>query len=198
MTALNNGQNCYHIPALKFAPFGVKTHTPANTPCRAPGSINGHAMMEYIMEHAAAELKVDPLEIKMTNLMTTGSPVLPPPAILETVNPILTMIDQLKASSNYEKRKDYAQTFNQVIVLYPNKINYKTKNIFYFKLNKWKKRGLSLVPIRYPHFIDGKGVKFDCLISIFAEDGTISVSHSGIEMGQGLNTKVVTVQNTFT
>ena len=48
-----------------------------------------------------------------------------------------------------------------------------------------------MVPIRYPHFINGNGIKFHCLISVFANDGTISVAHSGIEMGQGLNTKVL-------
>jgi len=28
---------------------------------------------------------------------------------------------------------------------------------------------------------------------VFANDGTISVAHSGIEMGQGLNTKVLNI-----
>lgn len=50
-----------------------------------------------------------------------------------------------------------------------------------------------MVPIRYPHFINGGGIKFHCLISVFANDGTISVAHSGIEMGQGLNTKVLNI-----
>ena len=31
------GQSCYHIPNLKFGPFGVKTHTQATTATRAPG-----------------------------------------------------------------------------------------------------------------------------------------------------------------
>lgn len=123
MSAVNNGQNCYHIPALKYTPFGVKTHTPANTPTRAPGSTNGHAMMEYIMEHAAAELNIDPLELKQNNLMNVGSPVLPPPALLETVNPISSMINQLKTSSDYTNRISAAQIFNQVIYLYKLKFN---------------------------------------------------------------------------
>jgi xanthine dehydrogenase molybdopterin-binding subunit B len=44
--------------------------------------------------------------------------------------------------------------------------------------------------MRYGHTIKGFGVKHHCLISVFGGDGTISVTHSGIEMGQGINTKV--------
>ena len=30
----------------------------------------------------------------------------------------------------------------------------------------------------------------NCIISVFGGDGSVSVSHNGIEMGQGINTKV--------
>jgi xanthine dehydrogenase molybdopterin-binding subunit B len=67
---------------------------------------------------------------------------------------------------------------------------------FYFEnnvvqANRWKKRGISVVPMRYDHSFLGYGLKYHCLLSVYAEDGTVSVTVGGIEMGQGLNTKVL-------
>ncbi|XP_066907154.1 uncharacterized protein [Halyomorpha halys] len=71
-------------------------------------------------------------------------------------------------SSNYEKRLAAVNQFN--------------------KENRWKKRGISVMPIRF-------GIvffpSFYAVVSIFADDGTVAITSGGIEMGQGINTKVV-------
>ena len=61
---------------------------------------------------------------------------------------------------------------------------------FICKANRRKKRGISLVPMRYDHNLSGPGFKMNCLISVYGGDGSVSVAHNGIEMGQGINTKV--------
>jgi xanthine dehydrogenase/oxidase len=45
--------------------------------------------------------------------------------------------------------------------------------------------------MRYGHNLSlFPGFKMNCLISVYGGDGSVSVAHNGIEMGQGINTKV--------
>ena len=54
--------------------------------------------------------------------------------------------------------------------------------------NRWKKKGISLVTMKYPLMYWGQ---FQAMVSIFARDGTVAVVHGGIECGQGIHTKVL-------
>jgi CO/xanthine dehydrogenase Mo-binding subunit len=54
--------------------------------------------------------------------------------------------------------------------------------------NKWKKRGICMVPMRYsiqPGMTAGPPVTLGV-----SSDGSVDVHHTGIELGQGLSTKV--------
>jgi len=168
------GLSCYKVPAARMTPYGVRMDIPSPTACRAPGFVNGHAMIEAIMQHAAREMSLSPLQLREANLVEQGDPIMPPPRILEDPSPISEMIEQVKISSDFAVRRQEVDLFNAS--------------------NRWKKRGLSLVPMRYDHIgyfqMFGASAKMNCLISVFGVDGSISVAHNGIEMGQGINTKV--------
>ena len=46
-----------------------------------------------------------------------------------------------------------------------------------------------MTPLRYG--IEwGCGFPYTILVNIYATDGTVAVSHGGVEVGQGINTKV--------
>ena len=73
------------------------------------------------------------------------------------------IIQRIKDSSGYEQRKSEVSAFNAT--------------------NRWKKRGLSLVPMLYGQY--DYTAKFHILLSIYQGDGTISISCGAVEMGQG-------------
>ncbi|CAG9765804.1 unnamed protein product [Ceutorhynchus assimilis] len=56
--------------------------------------------------------------------------------------------------------------------------------------NKWKKKGISVIPMKYSMDFP---TNYTTVVSIYNIDGGVAVSHGGIEMGQGINTKVVQV-----
>jgi len=50
---------------------------------------------------------------------------------------------------------------------------------------------LSLVPLKFG--IDWAGAHYGCQVSIYWNDGSVAISHGGVEVGQGINTKVAQV-----
>lgn len=80
------------------------------------------------------------------------------------------MIDVLKRDSNYDKREEEIKVFN--------------------RNNRWMKRSLKCIPLKYGIIYIAP---FNAVVSICHADGSVVITHSGIEMGQGLNTKVAQV-----
>ena len=116
------------------------------------------------MEHMAAKLNMDPLEFRIKNFFKDGDMLLfghP----FKGHNPLPDLITDLGKSAKLDQRKADIKTFNQN--------------------NTWKKRGISVVPVNYTTHLGGP-MPFYCHISVFEGDGSISVSHGGIEMGQGM------------
>ncbi|KAG8312527.1 hypothetical protein J6590_020448 [Homalodisca vitripennis] len=81
--------------------------------------------------------------------------------------PTEALIEKIKEKSDYDKRKAEVEDFN--------------------KNNVWKKRGISLVPMKFPLTI---GSNYHATVSVYRNDATVVITHGGVEMGQGINTKV--------
>ena len=48
-----------------------------------------------------------------------------------------------------------------------------------------------MVPLKF--HVPLSGLYYPVMVSIYAEDGTVAISHGGVEVGQGVNTKVAQV-----
>ena len=116
-------------------------------------------MIENVMEHLAHEIGMDPLEFRFKNL----APEAYFPTGQSEANILPDIINHIKVSSSYEQRKVEIEEFNAQ--------------------NRWKKRGLSLVPMMYGQY--NYSARFHILLSIYQGDGTISISCGAVEMGQG-------------
>ncbi|XP_018394514.1 PREDICTED: xanthine dehydrogenase/oxidase-like [Cyphomyrmex costatus] len=77
------------------------------------------------------------------------------------------MIKDLSKSADYEMRKRAVEIFNSQ--------------------NRWKKKGIATVTMKYPVPYLGQ---FNAMVSVCARDGSVCVTHGGIEIGQGINTKI--------
>nr|CAD7461029.1 unnamed protein product [Timema tahoe] len=148
--------NCYTSLDWSVLNHDVMTHMAAQVPTRAPATFQCIASIEYIMQHIANVVQKDPVQVRINNIAA--------------VHPVMSMIDELKTSSQYDERLKDIEAFN--------------------KVNRWKKKGISLVPMQHNLLLIGT---FRALVSIYAADGTVTVQHAGTEIGQGINTKVAQV-----
>ena len=165
--------NAYWLPNVGIAGFCGKTNTQSNTAFRGFGGPQGAFAIEYIIDNVARSLKRDPLEVRRRNFYgKTERNVTPYGQTIED-NVIHELVDELVATSDYERRRERVRAFNA------------TSPVL--------KKGIALTPVKF-------GIAFNvahfnqagALVHIYT-DGSVLVNHGGTEMGQGLNTKVAQV-----
>lgn len=61
--------NCYDASSWNINGVDIKTDAPSQTWCRAPGTLEGIAMAETIMEHIACVTGKDPTSVRIANLV---------------------------------------------------------------------------------------------------------------------------------
>ena len=65
-------QGPYNSVSWNMTPVGVITDKPRGTATRAPGTSQGHSIIENLMEHMASKLGEDPVEFRIKNMMKEG------------------------------------------------------------------------------------------------------------------------------
>lgn len=157
----------YNWGAFSYDAKICKTNIATRSAMRGPGEVQGSYVAEAIIEHVASALSTDVNLVRQRNIHTVESLALYHGECMEDAlgYTLPSICNKLTASTNYQYRLEMIQTFN--------------------KSNQWKKRGLSFVPI--VHKVSSRPTPGK--VSIL-NDGSIVVEVGGIELGQGLWTKV--------
>ncbi|XP_068650311.1 indole-3-acetaldehyde oxidase-like [Aristolochia californica] len=157
----------YNWGALSFDIKICKTNHSSKSAMRGPGEVQGSYIAECIIEHVASNLLLDADSIRKKNLHTFESlQMFYEGSAGEAVEYTLPMVlDKLAVTSSFQPRILATKQFNSC--------------------SKWKKRGISCVPIVHEVLVRPTPAKVGIL-----NDGSIVVEVGGIELGQGLWTKV--------
>ena len=171
--AIYHIDNAYFIPNIEIESYRCKTNTVSNTAFRGFGGPQGMLCIENILENISQKLNKDSCEIRKINFYKNKTKNETHYGMKITDNVISDIFDQLINKSQYYKRKKDIEKFN--------------------RKNKILKKGISITPVKF-------GISFTtthlnqagALVHIYT-DGSIHLNHGGIEMGQGLMTKLAQI-----
>nr|DAD29083.1 TPA_asm: hypothetical protein HUJ06_030551 [Nelumbo nucifera] len=157
----------YNWGSLSFDIKICKTNHSSKTAMRAPGDVQGSFIAEAIIERVASTLSMEVNTVRSKNLHTFESLKLfyDSSAGEALVYTLPSILDKLCASSKFHQKDAEIRQYNSC--------------------SKWRKRGISMVPILYEVSLRPTPGKVSIL-----NDGSIVVEVGGIELGQGLWTKV--------
>ncbi|KZC06074.1 Xanthine dehydrogenase [Dufourea novaeangliae] len=169
--AMFHCENSYKIPVCDIYGFVCKTNLPSNTAFRGFGGPQGMFVAETIARHIAEYLKIDPVKVSELNLYKEGDSTHYNQKLSNCT--LKRCWEECFLSSNYTERLAKIQQYN--------------------RQNKCKKRGLAIVPTKFGisftvPFLNQSGA----LVHVYT-DGSVLISHGGVEMGQGLHTKMIQV-----
>ena len=171
--------NCYYLPNLSIISHRCKTNMQSATAFRGFGGPQGMFGIETVIEQIARKIGKDPLEVRKINLYqepaVSGNPATLTTQYGQDIEDWIgdKVMAQVEAESDYSRRRISVNSYNRT--------------------SKYKKKGIALVPLKF-------GISFTAtmlnqggaLLNIYM-DGSVSVNHGGIEMGQGLNTKIAQI-----
>ena len=162
--------NSYFVPNVTALAFSCRTNLPPNTAFRGFGGPQGMFVIESAIAMAAEKLGIDASEIQKKNLLSSGDSFPYGQSAISEAGACWTKAEALYDTVSI---KNSIETFNN------------SSNIF--------KKGMSFMPVCF-------GISFTktpmnqarALVHIYM-DGSINISTGAVEMGQGVNTKMLQV-----
>ena len=166
--------NSYRIKNLKVKGYCCKTNLQSNTAFRGFGAPQAMMLTEVVMDDVASKLKVDTSALRRLNMYDEGD---------------VTFINQPLDHCTLSKCWDECQQLSNYSEALADVKDFNTKN-------RWTKRGISMVPVKFGVSFGAKFLNQGGALVHIYKDGSVLLSHAGVEMGQGLHTKTIQVAST--
>ncbi|KAM4836062.1 aldehyde oxidase [Thomomys bottae] len=163
--------NGYKFPNLRCRGWACRTNLPSNTSFRGFGFPQAGLITESCITEVAAKCGLSPEQVRTIN-MYKGIDRTP---FNQEINAtcLIQCWRECMAKSSFSVRRAAVDKFNTE--------------------NYWKKKGLAIVPLKYPVGLGSTSVgQAAALVHIYL-DGSALITHGGIEMGQGVHTKMIQV-----
>ncbi|PLX14053.1 MAG: xanthine dehydrogenase [Marinilabiliales bacterium] len=168
---LFHSTGAYFIPNTEVTVYSCKTNLPPNTAFRGFGAPQGMFVIESAIAKAACELNVSKTLIQERNFLKEKDTF---------------QYGQLAENVNVGKCYDTASEIYHIEQIEQEVEEFNSKNINY-------KKGMAMMPLCF-------GISFTktpmnqarALVHIY-QDGSVGISTGAIEMGQGVNTKMIQV-----
>lgn len=163
--------NSYYIPNVKATGISCKTNLPPNTAFRGFGGPQAMFVIESAIHKAAEVMGVKPHEIQKKNLLKEKD-----------------KFYYGQEAVRVKARKCWNEAFEKYEFMK------KEKEIDAFnKSSRLTKKGLSLMPICFGiSFTNSMLNQASALVHIYT-DGSVSISTAAVEMGQGVNQKMIDI-----
>lgn len=165
---LFHATHSYYIPNVRATAASCRTHLPPNTAFRGFGAPQAAFVMECAIDLAARRLGVDAAMLQARNLLQDGD-----------VFPYGMAVEQCRARRCWDEavqRYDVAGLREQV-----RRFN---------AAQRWLKQGLALMPVCFGiSFTNTALNQAQALVHVYG-DGSVGVSCSAVEMGQGVRQKM--------
>ncbi|XP_029080510.1 aldehyde oxidase isoform X1 [Monodon monoceros] len=164
-------ENAYKFPNLRCRAWACRTNLPSNTALRGFGFPQTGLITESCITEVAAKCGLSPEKVRTINMYKEIDQT-PYKQEINAKN-LIQCWKECMAMSSYALRKAAVEKFNSE--------------------NCWKKKGLAVVPLKFPVGLGSVAAgQAAALVHIYL-DGSVLVTHGGIEMGQGVHTKMIQV-----
>ena len=164
--------SCYHVENVQVRGRCLKTNVGSNTSTRGFGKPEASPVVETVLDHGATALEMDPNLVRRRNLYQKGDRTITKTKIGDDV--VANCWDRVAEKSDYERLKREVDAYNAS--------------------HTYTKRGIAIVGSKgNMGFVHTDDINRGLALIHIQRDCTVTVAHSGTEMGQGINTRMAQV-----